>query len=111
MYFLDCNTCTSILEPETKVIIGLQDHPVKVNIKGNFDDTLNDPDYEEEKPKVTKKSLKKLSGKNKTLGAMLDDLGGTWQCYFCDKEFEKRKFLDLHRRRKHMDACGNFPCR
>ena len=41
--------------------------------------------------------------KKKSLGTLLDQLeNDTHKCYYCDKEFIKRSFLQLHRQ-KHID--------
>ena len=53
----------------------------------------------------------KLPIKKKSLGTLLDQLeNDSHKCYYCDKEFIKRKFLQLHRK-KHIDEDGNYPCR
>ena len=45
----------------------------------------------------------KLPTKKKSLGTLLDQLeNDTHKCYYCGKEFIKRSFLQLHRK-KHID--------
>ena len=52
-----------------------------------------------------------MKKKKVSLSQLLDGLDESkFTCYYCDKMFRNRKFLNEHFK-KHLDSNGNFPCR
>ena len=76
-----------------------------------LEDELNElDDTNDNKVNVAKKLAKKPK-KASTLADLLDGLDETkFTCFYCDKMFIKRKFLNDHFKR-HLDTNGNFPCK
>ena len=76
----------------------------------SLEDELNELDTSDNKVTVAKRLAKKPK-KASTLSDLLDGLDETkFTCYYCDKMFRNRKFLNEHFK-KHLDSNGNFPCR
>ena len=70
------------------------------NMLNNLDD---DTPYKIARAKIVKKE-------KASFAQMLDGLADkTYKCYYCNKVFSKRKFLDLHYK-NHLDKNGHFPC-
>ena len=60
-------------------------------------------------PKIT--TAKNFKKEKASFAQMLDGLADpTFKCYYCDKVFCKRKFLDIHHK-NHLDDKGHFPCK
>ena len=75
-----------------------------------LEDELNELGNSDNKVIVAKKLAKKPK-KTATLADFLDGLDETkFTCYYCDKMFKNRKFLNEHFK-KHLDSNGNFPCK
>ena len=64
---------------------------------------------DDEVPKIKKAKIVKKE--KASFAQMLDSLEDpTFECYYCDKVFCKKKFLDIHHK-NHLDVNGHFPCK
>ena len=80
------------------------------NKRKSLEDELDELETSDNKVIVAKKLAKKPK-KAATLADFLDGLDETkFTCYYCDKMFKNRKFLNEHFK-KHLDSNGNFPCK
>ena len=76
-----------------------------------LEDELSELDAAGDNKVNVAKKLAKKPKKAATLADFLDGLDETkFTCYYCDKMFKNRKFLNEHFK-KHLDSNGNFPCK
>ena len=105
-------------ESENKVIVQYHSNipQEKSEIKNSkkrksLEDELNELDAAGDNKVIVAKKLAKKPKKASTLADFLDGLDESkFTCYYCDKMFRNRKFLNQHFK-KHLDSNGNFPCK
>ena len=102
----DDTSTHSIAESDTKIVVHSNESNATQNEAKALENMLNNLD--DDTPKIaTAKIVKKEKA---SFAQLLDGLEDkTYKCYYCNKEFCKRKFLDLHHK-NHLDKNGHFPC-
>ena len=102
----------SIVESDAKIVVQSNDsNSPKTQIRAKSDKALENMlnDLDDDTPRKIAKA--KIVKKEKaSFAQLLDGLEDkTYKCYYCNKEFSRWKFLDLHYK-KHLDKNGHFPC-
>ena len=109
---LDDTSAHSIVKSDTKIVVQSNDSNAVQNQADShnkaLENMLNNLDDDIPK-KITKAKIVKKE--KASFAQLLDGLEDkTYKCYYCNKEFSKWKFLDLHYK-KHLVAVITFKSR